>query len=439
MEGSSMMKPAEPMQLVVKHEDGQSVVFATVNVSQDIVNKVYQHAVRSCIKNVHPQGLARQVTPLSYVDEHYKVHIIKHLKEFLLKYYVISYLYQELRRQKIVSVGNPRLVHAEVTPDQPASFVFAITQSTDIHLRDWKYLPFKSPLRRKYKDIDKQASTFIDHELEQLKNYKNPAIVSGDWVHLQIKLVDELAQPFGQEFHEKLWIQIGSDETSLPFQELFAGKQVGDSFVTTEQCLQEYFNSQIDTSYRFLITILAVLPHAYFDLESLASYFRIKSDKKLHQKLVEVYSMRNDLSLRRSMAEEVLRLMLNTFPVEAPESAIEAQMETILSVVQKSPDYAVYKQQRNFLQTVHELALKQVQEDILMQHLAYYENVVVHDTDVAQYLNLTKRARTKEFIYFVHPALGANEHELPISNESLKQFCLKEKVLNHILYHLTKA
>lgn len=437
-EGSTM-KQTHPMTLAIHKEGSEQIAHATVTIAQDLVNNLYKHALLYRKEQYHPQGFSRQATPIAFIDQHYKLQTLKHLKEFLLKYYVISYLYQEIRRQKIVCVGDPRLLHVTLELGKPAEFVFAITQSSNIHIHDWKYLPFKSPLRRKYKDIDKQASNFIEEETEFKKNYQELEIAAGDWVHLKITLVDEEGKHFGNDFQELLWLQIGSDETSLPFQELFIGKQRGDVLVTQDQCIQEYFSSQLDTSYRFLITILEVLPYRYTDLAALSTYFKLKSEKKLHQKLVEVYSMRNDISLRRSMADEALRLLLNTFPVQAPESAVQAQMELIIQVVQQNPDYAVYKQQRSFLQTIHDLALKQVQEDILMQHLAYNENIIVNDEDVALYLNLTKRARTKEFIYFVHPSLGANEQELPISHESLKQFCLKEKALNHVLYHLTKA
>ncbi|MCL4380399.1 trigger factor family protein [Candidatus Dependentiae bacterium] len=433
------MKQTQPMTLAVRQDSGTAVVHATVTVAQDLINNLYQHALLYRKDQYHPQGFSRQTTPVAFIDQQFKVHTLKHLKEFLLKYYVVSYLYQELRRQKIVIVGNPRLLDVVVEQGKPAEYLFAITQAPNMHIHDWKYLPFKSPVRRKYKDIDKQATNFIHEETTQQKATTDPAIVVGDWVHFRVTLVNQQGEHFGTEFNESLWIQIGSDETSLPFQELFMGKQAGDSFVTDEQCIQEYFSSLLDTSYRFLMTVLAVLPFRYVDLGAMTTHFKLKSERKLHQKLVEVYSMRNDISLRRSMADEALRLLLNTFPVQAPEHAVTAQMELIMRIVQENPDYAVYKQQRNFMQTIHALAVKQVQEDILMQHLAYSENITVTDDDVAQYLNLTKRARTKEFIYFVHPSLRANEQELPISHESLKQFCLKEKTLNHLLYHLTKA
>jgi len=94
--------------------------------------------------------------------------------------------------------------------------------------------------------------------------------------------------------------------------------------------------------------------------------------------------------------------------------------------------------QSDFDQKVRLLAEKQVRENILIDHFALQENINIDDSDVFGYLNLTKRPRTKEFIHFLHPEIRANEEELPIPHESLKYLCIKEKTINHILYHFTK-
>ena len=44
----------------------------------------------------------------------------------------------------------------------------------------------------------------------------------------------------------------------------------------------------------------------------------------------------------------------------------------------------------------------------------------------------------KDFIYFDPFVTKIQGQEIPISAATLKQACLREKTLNHIIYHLTK-
>ena len=103
---------------------------------------------------------------------------------------------------------------------------------------------------------------------------------------------------------------MGDEEVDTVFHELFLGKKIGDHLATSNKGLQDYFNSLIDTKYTFAVTIKDILKRNFFCLEQFKRYFRLKTNKELHQKLIEVFSYRNDLSLRRSMTEEALKLLL---------------------------------------------------------------------------------------------------------------------------------
>ena len=46
------------------------------------------------------------------------------------------------------------------------------------------------------------------------------------------------------------------------------------------------------------------------------------------------------------------------------------------------------------------LAEKQLKEAIMIETIAYQENIQVTDEDIVGMLNLYKRPRTKQFIYF---------------------------------------
>ena len=224
----------------------------------------------------------------------------------------------------------------------------------------------------------------------------------------------------------------------MPFQDLFLNKKMGDKFYSNAQCLHDYFNNEIDPLYTFGIEIKEILFSHYFCMDDLKKYFDIKTNKKAHQKMIEVFSFKNDLSLRRSIVEEAFSLMLTKFPVRPPEATVLRQQQKILNDLKNNPDYSVYKLQKDFIDKVYKLARKQIREAVLIDFLAYKENIEIDHNDIANYLNFTKRARTKEFLFFRHPIIQANDQELPISSEVLKTYCLREKMLNYMIEELSK-
>ncbi len=224
----------------------------------------------------------------------------------------------------------------------------------------------------------------------------------------------------------------------MSFQDLFLDKKVGDKFYSNAQCLHDYFNNEIDPLYNFGIEIKDILFSDFFSMDELKEHFKIKTNKKAHQKIIEVFSFKNDLSLRRSIIEEAFNLMLTKFPVRPPEATVIRQQEKILHDLKNNPDYSVYKLQKDFLDKVYKLARKQVREAVLIDFLTYKENIEITHQDIVNYLNFTKRPRTKEFLFFRHPIIQANDQELPLSSEVLKKYCLREKMLNYMIEELTK-
>ena len=74
----------------------------------------------------------------------------------------------------------------------------------------------------------------------------------------------------------------------------------------------------------------------------------------------------------------------------------------------------------------------------MLGQLAIQDNLQASQYDIKSYLALSQRPRTKEFVYFDMPPSKIDGQERPLSHEALKLFCLREKALNHIIYHLTR-
>lgn len=419
----------------------QSPILSTARVVVPalLVDTMYNQAVKAQQGSIQTQGFRKGTVPLEYIAQNYKSSLVEHLKEFLFNYFVVNFLFQQLRTQKVLVAGEPRLTNIHIEPGQDAFFNFDLSTFPGVAIQEWKYLPFKAPKRKKYKDLDRQVDSFIKDEQASQEKLKDAAAQIGDWVSFEITLVDVDGTPIIDNHKQSFWLKLGDEEADNPLRDVFIDKKVGESFCTTSRELQDFFSDHIDTQYHFYVTVTDILHNAYFCLDQFKRYFKLKTNKEVYQKLIEVFSYRNDLSQRRSMAEESLKLLLSKHRFEVPAHLVLRQQKKVLDAVQDNPDYHVYRMQKDFNKHVRQLAEKQARELILLDQMAYHENINVSNQDIKHYLNLTNRPRTKEFIYFDTPITKVDGQEIPIPAEELNRTCLREKTLNHMIYHLTKA
>jgi FKBP-type peptidyl-prolyl cis-trans isomerase (trigger factor) len=351
---------------------------------------------------------------------------------------VINFLHTLIQQKKILVAGSPRLSTITFTPSHDAHFTFEFSLFAPISFQDWKYLPFKAPKRKNYKDLDRQVESFIQEEIEAKQAYTDNGINIGDWINFSIALLNEDKNPILYGHTANFWFKLGDEEPDRPSQELFLHKKNGETFCTNHPIIQDYFSNELKTNYHFGITVLDIIPHAYFCFDKFKQHFRIKSNKEMYQKLIEVFSYRNDLSLRRTMVEESFKLLFSKHKFEIPNHLILRQQKQVLIDVQNNPDYHVYRVQKDFKEVVRELAEKQIREEIFIDQLAHEEEIQVTSQDIKNYLNFSKRARMLEFLYFRPPQTKINSQEYPILTTELIPICLREKMINHMIHQLTK-
>ncbi len=434
------MNPAinEALKLQVEYIQS-SFAKVIVIVPKIFVASVYRHASLAQKNEIHTYGFAKGATPLQYIEQNYKASLLDHVKEFLFKYYVLGFLYKELFSKKMLIAGDPRL-HDIVLDSDDAEFHFELSLVPSMDVSRWKMLPFKAPKRKNYKDIDRQVESFIKDEQVNMKKHQGFDVVSiGDWVCFDIALTEEDSKNPLAQYKENLWLKIGNEEADIPFQEVFVGKKKNDLFYSDEKCFQEYFATVINTNCLFYIHIVDVVHHAFFSFDHFKHHFRLKSNKEVHQKLIEVFSYRNDLSLRRAIAEEAFKMLLSKIPFDVPNSLVLRQQKIVLEAVTANPDYQVYKTQPNFKEQIRQLALKQAKEMLLIDQIMFHENIVLRPNDLKGYLNLINRPRTKEFVYFNLPTTKLDGQEIPLSSAVILAQCgLREMTFNHIIHNLTK-
>lgn len=411
---------------------------ASVIIPAPLVSTIYKQASLAQQRIIQTHGFARGEVPLHYIENNFKTTLLEHVQEFLFKYLVINFLYKNIRDKKLLVAGEPRLDSIFLESGKDALFNFKLTLFAPLELQEWKYFPFKAPKRKKYKDLDRQVDSFIKEEKDNFDTVKSTGIEIGDWINFDIFLVDDNLQPLLLNHKENLWLKIGDEEADATLRELFLGKNNGDTFCSDNKGIQEYFSDEIDTRYNFCLTITDILQNSYFCLENFKRYFKLKTNKEIYQKLIEVFSYRNDLSQRRSMVEETFKLLFSKHRFTVPNHLILRQQKMVLNEIQHNPDYHVYRMQKDFKERVRQLAEKQSKEALIIDQIGYQENISASHQDIKTYLNLTKRPRTKEFIYFTPPLSKIRGQEIPIATEELKLACSREKTLNHIIYHLTQ-
>ncbi len=429
--------------LAFQHEsacnvDGSQFCTVTIVVPAVHINNLYKKALTCQQKGACAPGFKDGCAPLEYIAERYQTSLLEHVKEFLFNYLVISFLYERAREQRLLFAGEPRLADIDITLGQDAFFKFEGTIIGDCALRGWRHYPFRAPKRKNYRDLDRQVDLFLQEELKLTEKHAGNPIEIDDWICFSAALLDDDGTSLFGDHAQFAWLKIGNEEADKPFAELFVGKRPGDSFVTNAACMQEYFSRHIDTDYQFRITVDNAVPHCFVCLESFKHAFKLRTNREMHRKLIEVFSYRHDISQRRETVQEAFRVLLARHLIEPPEYLVLRRQEVLLKLIRKNPDFPVYKMDHQFSHNLRQLAHRQVQESILMDQLSIRENINATNQDIIDYLNLTKRPRLKEFIYFTLPSTRINGCEMPIPAAVLKRYCLLEKTLNHAIHTFTQ-
>lgn len=407
-----------------------------VEISSEVTNLVYNETIHFFRKKQF-EGFDFNKVPNEYLEETFSIEIIKKLKSYLFRYHIIDTLMAEITAQKIPYANYPRLTNIEYAPSKPAVFYFDISLADHIELKEWKHFAFKIPRRKRYKDLDKQVLQFIDQESGSHKKMNLDKVEESDWACIEIKLLNQDLAPLQVPLISYFWIKIKKCDLPDPFKNFLLDKKIGESFVTNYLDFDEDTNTIDSPYYNFLVTVITVIKGAYLSLETFKQTFKLKNKLEIHNKLMEVFSFRNDLSQRKTIIEEMFTLFLAKHRFEIPKHLVLRRQEDILRVIMKQPDYHVYKAQKDFVDQIEILSEKQLKEEVLVDQIAYQENIKVDLRDMQSYLQLFNNKRLKEFIYFKPTFEKIEEIDEPLNASILAQAVMREKTLNYILHTLT--
>ncbi|HTM05930.1 MAG TPA: hypothetical protein VL201_01705 [Patescibacteria group bacterium] len=411
---------------------------AIITIPQELLATYIDIALHDQQKILRPSGIDHRNISRNFIQEHYAHSILEHLKEFLLKFCVIDFLYEQLQSHKIHFGGTPKLRSCSLAYDTEAKYIFDVYLIEQITIAEWKLFPFKSPKRKNYKDLDRQVEHFIEEELANAQKSTFDTVQLHDWILFSLAPLDHEDNTLKYPIQTLYWFKVADEEIESPLKELFLGKKLHETIITHNRGLQQFLSNSLVSNYAFAIKILTIVSHNHVCFHQFKSFFKIKTQKDLHKKLIELFSYRNDISQRRAIVEEALKVLLNKHSFTIPMHLIAIQKNEILSNIKQIPDYNVYKRQADFDLRLQELAHKNTVEMVLIDQLAIYEGIVITMQDMKGYLNLTKRARLRDFLYFDQPKTEVDGQQIPISVQQLKTYVLREKTINYVTYHLTK-
>jgi len=410
----------------------------TVSVSNATVKNIYKQAVSLYAKNAQPSGLKNMTLPKEFVEKEHSNEISTNVKKFTLKHIVLDYLINQITNKKIPIANHPRLKEMRLKKNGAAQYVFDLSVASSIKLKEWKFFTFKAPKRKRYKDLDKQVNLFILREHEKQKTMCQNTVENKDWINFEGLIVNEKQKPILPLHKANFWMKINTDYVEKPFQKYFIGKKASSSFFVKTMPVNEELQDSLTKNCQFYITIKSIAKGSHLSIDSLKTIFKLKNKSDIHNKLIEVFSYRNDISQRKSIVEEVFHLFFSKHRFEIPKHLTIRKQESILEMLKKQPDYQVYKSQKDFHEKVALLAERLLKEEILIDQIAYKENIRAGSKDIKNYLTLFNNGRLKEFVYFKPAYDPIEEIENPMPESFLKQAVLREKTLNHIIHTLTK-
>ncbi|MFH1831855.1 MAG: hypothetical protein ABH827_03545 [bacterium] len=410
----------------------------TITVEPELVAVVHAQTIE-LFKRKNYSGFGQKEVPQEYLEDNFKGEIEKKIKDFLFKYKVMGYLFEEIIDRKIHVSNYPRLKDVEVTPERRVLYHFNVSLVEPFELKEWKHFSFRSPKRKKYKDLDKQVVNFMGKEIISDKKQQSEIVEESDWVCLKSTLVDRAGQFLDKEVSGIFWIRIKKYEVADPFQELFLNKSIQQAFITDcldlgSEAVYDYDSYQ----YNFLITIRSIVKGSCLSLDVLKSTFKLKNKAEIHNKLMEVFSYRDDLSQRKAIIEELFHIFLSKHRFEIPKHLILRRQEDILVAVKERPDYQVYKSQKDFELYTELLAEKQLKEEFLIDKIAYQEDVKIDFKDIQNYLHLFNNSKLREFVYFKPVIEKIDQVNVPFNEGTLKHAVLREKTLNTVIHILTR-
>lgn len=402
-----------------------------IDIPENLIQKIMIFVVKKKKKDLVMHGFESGDIPFEYIKVHYHNSLSKHLEYIFYNFYVQDRLIKKLRSH---ASYIPRIFEVDCQSDFKQDKI-TFTYNYMDKLLQYQFLPdfkkLKFPERKKYRDLDRQAKLIIDLEDKNRELYKANCVEEGDWVGIKVYLSDG-ENILDKELHVKLWINITNESIDKEMRDVFLGKKLNDKFFSQAHFLNDALSTNF-INYVFYIEIEDHISQAYFYIDGFKSAFEY-DNKDVFEKIIDIFSLRNDISLKKEKGQLVLRYFLEKIKIYIEPQIIQEHEAIIRNKIIKNPDYLLYQSDVNFAANIKRLACRQAMEKILVDNFINAYEVSSNKNLLYWYLNILQRNRLKDFLYFdVNHVYDNSNKSIPINNSIIEQMALREKVIELLI------
>lgn len=430
-----MLKKQQPFQSVSSIKDFEKI---SIVIPKDIVKKFYDFLIKEKQKEIIVIGFEKGNVPIKYLKEHFKNIFEKTISETFFSIYVYKEIIKNIRNKGLfVNLLNIK-PHIEIDlTENLLSYSYELP-FYEIIKESVSYIKkIKIPIRKKYKDLDKQAETMIQIEEKNSKKIEAQKINYYDWIKINVSIFDTNEnKEVIPDYNVNLWIRISPENIDREIQSLFIGKSKNDSFISNVKCIQQFICPHSFTKYNFLIKIEDHVSNIFFSFDNFKNFFECKDNNDLKDKIIEIFSSRNDISIYRGTCQLLFKSLFDIYKFKISETIIKNFEENILKNIVHNPDYLIYQSDKSFYKNINILACQNTREIILIDYLSFIDKINIKNEDIAWYMNTLQRNRLKDFLYFDNSFLRYQQKETPILHEVIEHIVYREKTLQKRVYNL---
>jgi len=408
----------------------------TVKIPPTLITHIQDHITHTYRNYSIVPGFSCENLPISYTQEYFAAEIERDTKKFILNHFVAESLFSYLEGKKIITANLPRLHAINGSFEKGFSYTFALSLAPHLNIEQWKNFTFIPPKRKNYTDLDIQVENFLSIFDKHTQMSLSPHLEHGDWTCFSARMhTPHLSNPLQDDI--RYWIQLPPNGNPTTLSHYFLGTTKGSTFSVPATLFSHTPDANKKSSYYFDITIIEVLKNNIPSRQALQHSLNIETAEELHNKLIEVFSYRNDISLRKSIIEEFFYHLFSSYRFDIAPHAITRRKEYFLTLMKRDPDNTVYTKQKYFFSYLAKLAEEKLKEEVIIDTIAFHEMIDVQESEIINYLQLYSHDRLREFIYFFPLQDDLATPCEPISQRMLAQAIRREKTLNTAIQKLS--
>lgn len=366
--------------------------------------------------------------PESYTSTYFAQEILQETKAFIYNNLVCGELSAYQAKLPFTFLTTPRFQEVEIEEDGSYQYLFEVGCKELLKVSEWEKLDCVIPSRKNYNDIDIQVTNFIKKLEEVAQQSSNNTIEVGDWVCFST-VPTALFPKKG-----KYWFFITSNENKNGLEQALLGKSCKETVHIQPDLF--YYNapsSLFASEENFTLTIESILKKQSFSIKTLQHLFTLHTPEEIHGKLIEIFSFREDIPLRKAIIEEFFYAAFLKYRFEIPPHSIIRKKQELLELLKTTHEHRLFTKNDSFVAALDKLAELKIKETALMDSIAFQEAVTVSDEDIKAYLECLEDPRGQEFIHFNFFNDQYIDITHPFLEDELLSFVKREKTLNTVL------